>query len=75
MQLNTILEHMAVLSTVDTEGEEAVGGVGAAGTPLRSDAGPPASLARPIGDVAPRMQDGFFLVPRLSTHEDPESAA
>jgi aspartyl-tRNA(Asn)/glutamyl-tRNA(Gln) amidotransferase subunit C len=75
VQLNTILEHMAVLSTVDTNGVEAVGGVGAAGTPLRDDLGPAAPLARPLTDVAPRMQEGFFLVPRLSTHEDPESAA
>jgi aspartyl-tRNA(Asn)/glutamyl-tRNA(Gln) amidotransferase subunit C len=69
-ELNTILAHMDVLSKVDTEGVEAVIGVGAAGAPLRADAGPPIALVRPIQTFAPKVKDGFFLVPRLSTHED-----
>ena len=73
-ELNTILEHMEVLSKVDTDGVEPVAGIGAAGTPLRPDAGPPMALDRDIGAFAPRAVDGFFLVPRLSTHEDPEEA-
>ena len=73
-ELNTILEHMDVLSKVDTQGIEPVVGIGAAGTPLRPDAGPPLALARGIDRFAPRTADGFFLVPRLSTHEDPEEA-
>jgi aspartyl-tRNA(Asn)/glutamyl-tRNA(Gln) amidotransferase subunit C len=73
-ELNTILEHMDVLSRVDTDGIEPVAGIGAAGTPLRPDTGPPEPLARPIDALAPRTADGFFLVPRLSTHEDPEEA-
>lgn len=73
-ELNTILEHMGALSKVDTDGVEAVAGIGAAGTPLRADAGPPTPLARDIDAFAPRTEDGFFLVPRLSTHEDPEEA-
>lgn len=72
-ELNTILEHMDVLSRIDTSGLEEVVGVGAAGLPLRSDAGPPIPLARALDTIAPRTQDGFFLVPRLSTHEDPEA--
>lgn len=74
-ELNTILEHMDVLSKVDTKGVEPVAGIGAAGLPLRPDVGPPISLAHERESVAPSMRDGFFLVPRLSTHEDPEAAS
>jgi aspartyl-tRNA(Asn)/glutamyl-tRNA(Gln) amidotransferase subunit C len=70
-ELNTILEHMQVLAKVETDGVEPMEGVGAAGAPLRADAGPPILLVRAPGSFAPRMQDGFFLVPRLTTHEDP----
>jgi aspartyl-tRNA(Asn)/glutamyl-tRNA(Gln) amidotransferase subunit C len=69
-ELNTILEHMDVLSRVDTTGHHEVGGIGAAGLALRPDAGPPIPLDRPREDFAPRMKDGFFLVPRLATHDD-----
>lgn len=74
-ELNTILAHMAVLQRVDTEGLEPVVGIGAAGAPLRSDAGPAIPLARTPEDFAPAMRDGFFLVPRLATHEDSEDSA
>ena len=43
------------------------------GAPLREDAGPPIALARPIAAFAPSVRDGFFLVPRLSTHEDDDA--
>jgi aspartyl-tRNA(Asn)/glutamyl-tRNA(Gln) amidotransferase subunit C len=69
-ELNTILAHMDVLSKVDTQGVEPVVGVGAAAAPMRKDEGPAIPLARPIEDFAPKTRDGFFLVPRLSTHED-----
>lgn len=72
-ELNTILAHMDVLSSVDTHDVE--GDADAArGTPLRDDAGPQIPLARPRESFAPRMADGFFLVPRLSTHEDPDAS-
>ena len=74
-ELNTILEHMDVLSRVDTAGVEAVAGIGAAGLPLRADVGPPISLGRERDDFAPRMKDGFFLVPRLATHDDAGAAS
>ena len=74
-ELNTILAHMEVLSRVDTAGIEPVAGIGAAGLPLRPDAGPPISLAHKPETFAPSMREGFFLVPRLSTHEDPEAAS
>ena len=72
-ELNTILEHMDVLSKVDTAGIEPVAGIGAAGLPLRPDVGPPIPLGRERDAFAPNVRDGFFLVPRLSTHEDPEA--
>jgi hypothetical protein len=33
------------------------------------------SLLRPRDTFAPSMRDGFFLVPRLSTHEDAEASS
>ena len=72
-ELNGILAHMDVLSKVDTSGVGAVTGVGAAGTPLRVDGGNQIPLASPRDAFAPAMREGFFLVPRLATHEDAES--
>lgn len=68
-ELNGILGHMEVLQRVDTtavamrppEGEERM--------PLRPDEGPALPLARPRDAFAPSARDGFFLVPRLATHE------
>jgi len=74
-ELNTILEHMDVLSRVDTDGVQEVDGIGAAGLPLRPDAGPPIPLDAPREKIAPRMRDGFFLVPRLATHDDAGAAS
>lgn len=73
-QLNGILEHMAVLQRVKTTRVAAVGGVGAEGQPLRVDHGPPYPLARPMESFAPAVRGGFFLVPRLATHEDVDAA-
>jgi aspartyl-tRNA(Asn)/glutamyl-tRNA(Gln) amidotransferase subunit C len=75
VELNTILEHMSVLAKVDTTGIDPVAGIGVAGLPLRADTGPPVPLARDREAFAPSMGDGFFLVPRLSTHEDAEAAS
>jgi aspartyl-tRNA(Asn)/glutamyl-tRNA(Gln) amidotransferase subunit C len=69
-ELNMILAHMDVLSRVDTTEAAAVAGVGAAGLPLRPDTGPRIPLDRAREDFAPAMKDGFFLVPRLATHDD-----
>lgn len=71
-ELNTILGHMDALSKVDTDGVQEAIGVGAAGLPTRPDSGPPIPLARALDAFAPSMRDGFFLVPRLSTHESAE---
>jgi len=72
-ELNTILAHMEALSKVDTAGVEPTAGVGASGTPLRPDTGGPPKLERAPQAFAPAMRDGFFVVPRLSTHEAAEA--
>src|SRR5437870_13293558 len=73
--LNMILEHMDVLSQVDTTGVDEASGTGAAGMRLRADAGPPIPLAEPPEAFVPEMRQGFIVVPRLSSHEDSEPAA
>lgn len=72
-ELNGILAHMEVLSKVRTSAVAAVTGVGAAGAPLRVDGGNQLPLVRPREAFAPAMRDGFFLVPRLATHEDADA--
>ncbi|MBC7844039.1 MAG: aspartyl/glutamyl-tRNA amidotransferase subunit C [Gemmatimonadaceae bacterium] len=64
-ELNGILDHMAVLetvdvSTVDDDARDAM--------PRRDDVVAPIPLDRPLADFAPSPRDGFLLVPRLSTH-------
>jgi aspartyl-tRNA(Asn)/glutamyl-tRNA(Gln) amidotransferase subunit C len=67
-QLNGILDHMNVLERVDG-GMGDVGGTGSP-TPMRSDvAGLSVPLAVTRESFAPEMREGFFLVPRLATHE------
>lgn len=69
-ELNGILAHMDVLSQVDTtEVEEAITDP-VESTPLRSDSSGPLGLEAPRETFAPSMRDGFFVVPRLATHED-----
>lgn len=69
-QLNGILAHMEVLQQVNTEGVLGAAGVGDMATPLRPDTGPQIPLVHPRESFAPEMRDGFFLVPRLATHEE-----
>lgn len=69
-ELTAILRHVDVLLAVDTKSAEPLDAAGAAGTPLRSDASAPAKLSLPLESIAPGMNDGFFMVPRLATHED-----
>jgi aspartyl-tRNA(Asn)/glutamyl-tRNA(Gln) amidotransferase subunit C len=71
VELSSILEHMEVLSRVDTS-DVARGEIAHAGMILRADVGPPIPLLRAPADFAPSTRDGFFLVPRLETHEDRE---
>jgi aspartyl-tRNA(Asn)/glutamyl-tRNA(Gln) amidotransferase subunit C len=69
-ELNGILAHMEVLNAVETGDGLRETGDTAAETPLRPDSGSPVALATSREAFAPLMQDGFFLVPRLATHED-----
>jgi aspartyl-tRNA(Asn)/glutamyl-tRNA(Gln) amidotransferase subunit C len=66
-ELSEILGHMDVLQSVNV-------GSGAApdlpGMPLREDGGTQYPLYHSRESFAPSMRDGFFLVPRLATHED-----
>ena len=73
-ELNTILKHMDAIGTVDTEGVPEAIGVGARGTPTRGDHGPPIPLKRSLDAFAPTLRDGFFLVPRVSSHESADEA-
>ena len=68
-ELTTILSHMDALSSVDVAGVEETIGIGARGTPVRSDTGPSLPLAHALSAFAPSMRDGFLLVPRLSSHD------
>ena len=69
-QLNSILSHMDVLTRIDTSSVEPVTGTGASGAPLRGDAVAPIPMDTTTPMLAPESEDGFILVPRLSTHED-----
>jgi aspartyl-tRNA(Asn)/glutamyl-tRNA(Gln) amidotransferase subunit C len=69
-ELNMILDHMSVLQRIKTDGVPEASGVGAAGMRLAKDAGPSASLAERPEAFAPQTRAGFFIVPRLATHED-----
>ena len=67
-ELNTILGHMDVLSRADTSSVSDADGR-AEGMPLRADVPPADALVRPPEQFGPSVRDGFFLVPRLATHE------
>lgn len=68
-ELNAILDHMAVLQTVDTERAAAPHGGAAGSMPLRVDEGPQYPMTRSLDQLAPATREGFILVPRLTTHE------
>jgi aspartyl-tRNA(Asn)/glutamyl-tRNA(Gln) amidotransferase subunit C len=69
-ELSAILAHMEVLSQVDTSSVSAATASGVDGTPLRPDVGVKPLMEKALESFAPSMQDGFFIVPRLATHED-----
>src|SRR2546430_7599801 len=73
-ELSAILEHMEVLSQVDTKTVALTAGVGSGGTPLRPDERAAPLMEGTLESFAPSMRDGFFIVPRLSTHEDPSES-
>ncbi len=69
-ELNGILTHMDVLAAVDTSAIDLHARAEGEGMPLRDDGAAPVPLTRSREAFAPSTRDGFFLVPRLSTHED-----
>jgi len=69
-ELNGILAHMEELQKVDVTGVPVDLAAGLTAMPLRGDDGQQYPLARPREAFAPDRRDGFFLVPRLATHED-----
>jgi aspartyl-tRNA(Asn)/glutamyl-tRNA(Gln) amidotransferase subunit C len=86
-ELNGILEHMEVLAAVestaadataadaaaaDAAAADAAAATGESHGALRSDEPVRAVLAVERHEFAPAVRDGFFLVPRLSTHGDAE---
>ena len=79
LELNGILAHMDALSAADTRVASRDLRESARGMPLRPDDGTSDAArdlrAVPRERMAPEMRDGFFLVPRLSTHEGAGQAA
>jgi aspartyl-tRNA(Asn)/glutamyl-tRNA(Gln) amidotransferase subunit C len=69
-ELNSILGHIEELQTADTSSVVNDDAAGRGEMPLREDNPDPVRLARSREEFAPSMRDGFFLVPRLATHED-----
>lgn len=72
-ELNGILEHMDVLARVDTSVVAPFVPERLDSMPLRPDAVGSEQLSLTMNEIAPEMRDGFFLVPRLATHEDEDS--
>ena len=69
-ELNGILAHMEVLGAVDTGSQVSDVEGRPSTTAMRSDTdGSSVPLVIPRESFAPGMRDGFFLVPRLATHE------
>ncbi len=66
VELNRILEHMEALAKVPDGGRETLA---MQAMPLREDGGPPVPLAIARERFAPELREGFFIVPRLATHE------
>jgi len=69
-QLNAILGHMEALQQVPSSGAAVAADAARLGMSLRADVVGAVPLTRPPGEFAPEMREGFFLVPRLATHED-----
>jgi aspartyl-tRNA(Asn)/glutamyl-tRNA(Gln) amidotransferase subunit C len=67
-ELSSILGHVEILSGIEISSDA---DAGSASTPLRDDSEPCDPLLHPIESFAPEMKHGFFIVPRLATHEDP----
>ncbi len=72
-ELNGILAHMEALQAIPTADVRAEGNASARpGIAMRTriDELGAVRLEREPSSFAPAMRDGFFLVPRLATHEE-----
>ncbi len=69
-QLNGILVHMEALQAVPSAGAAHAAEEQAEPMRLRPDVPGSVPLAIAREKFAPMMRGGFFLVPRLATHED-----
>ena len=69
-ELNGILGHMDVLTQVSTAEVEQKIAAPVESTPVRSDTSGPLPMLAPINSFAASIRDGFFIVPRLASHED-----
>lgn len=74
-ELNGILAHMEAIAAVEARQAVVDAGLPRGGMLLRPDEGAQLPLDTPREALAPAMRDAFFLVPRLSTHEDAEEGA
>ena len=70
-ELEGILGHMEVLAKAESPAEAPP----PAAMPIAPDEPPSVALDRPREEFAPNTRDGFFLVPRLATHDDGAGAA
>lgn len=69
-ELNGILAHMDVLQQVEMQSEQDAGASDVpTGMPLRADVPSSVMLQVSRAEFAPAVDEDFFLVPRLSTHE------
>jgi aspartyl-tRNA(Asn)/glutamyl-tRNA(Gln) amidotransferase subunit C len=69
-ELNEILGHMDVLSTVDTREVEMAEFAPDNSTPTRPDSSGPVRLQAPLASFLVALKEGFIVVPRLASHED-----
>jgi aspartyl-tRNA(Asn)/glutamyl-tRNA(Gln) amidotransferase subunit C len=64
--LGSILEHMEALVDVDVGGTQPMEGVSEHTAPFREDNPGADPLRLPLERIAPAMEEGFFVVPRLA---------
>ena len=68
-QMSRILDYVAQLTAVPTNGSLKVFVPGPDAIRFRTDEVNPAPLAIPPADFAPAFKEGFFVVPRLGQFE------
>jgi aspartyl/glutamyl-tRNA(Asn/Gln) amidotransferase C subunit len=74
-ELAPVLDGIERLGQVDAAGLDPVDGVGAAGMPLRADAGPPMAMDVGPDHFAPEWRDGHFIVPPAAPPGPPAPGA